>query len=59
MIKSHKNKHELIKMCLHPLAELLSEGSEHPSLILLLPFSVRNSRKLRVGVPWKAPTAPG
>lgn len=47
MINVHKNKHLLIKMCLHPLAELLSEGSEHPSLILLLPLSVRNSRKLR------------
>lgn len=47
MINVHKNKHLLIKMCLHPLAELLSEGSEHPSLILLLLRSVGNSRKLR------------
>lgn len=47
MINVHKNKHVLIKMFLHPLAELLSEGSEHPSLILLMPLSVRNSRKLR------------
>lgn len=31
MINIHKNKHLLIKMCLHPLDELLSEGSEHQS----------------------------
>lgn len=45
MINIHKNKHVLIRACLQPLAALLSERSEHPSLILLLLLSVRNSRR--------------